>query len=122
MKLEYLPDASLLRIYDFTPFEIEHLHSLILELAANSISRIDIHSLAFVEAIDECQLSFLSQKWDQGIMKVNSTSKFEYRLMHDSWDNIAGLLEPFITDSAGFQWLENVTSEVRLALSVSGQW
>ncbi len=121
MKLDYLADVSLIRIYDFTPEEIGKLRSNILELAA-STSRVDIDSLAFVEAIDGCRLSFVCQDWDQGIMCINSTPEFEYRLTHGSWDNIVGLVEPFMTDSEGFQYLENDTSEVGLVLSKSGKW
>jgi hypothetical protein len=122
MKLEYLPDASLIRLYSFTSDEVAQLHSHVLKLSEGTVSSVALDSLLFVEAIDGCRLSLERQEWDQGILRLDSESKFVYRLTRGGWEDVANLVKPFINDATGFQQIALGPSETELVLSNSGKW
>jgi hypothetical protein len=48
-------------------------------------------------------------------------ANFECVLTPDTWANVAGLVEPFVADSSGYQWLWAGTDAAWL-LSGDGQW
>jgi hypothetical protein len=56
---------------------------------------------------------------DVGILKTPPV--FECLLRRGRWSNIEGLIEPFMSDSSGFQWLDD-SGEVSLLLSPGGTW
>jgi hypothetical protein len=122
MKLEYLPDASLIRLYSFTADEVEQLYSRVIELSEGSASSVVVDTLPFVEAIGGCRLSFECQTWDQGIYRLDSESKFVYRLTNGGWEDVANLVEPFTKDTTGFQHIALGASEIEIVISSSGQW
>jgi len=125
MLLDHLPDGSqdcpLIRLYHFTQNEIKHLASQVEELAAERISRIEVHDLNYVTAIDECQLRFCLRNWDQAVLKTGPNS-FQCGFTAGTWDNVVGLIEPFFTGANGFQWLAGMPGEAMLLLSPSGEW
>jgi hypothetical protein len=126
MKLEYLadgsPDCPLIRLYDFTSAEAEQLHAAIIGLAAGSAERVEIHRLPFVEAVGGCRLTLIRRAWDQAVLRRNGPAEFECGFTAGTWDNVAGLVEPFAESQGGFQWLAGVPGEAALLLSSSGQW
>jgi hypothetical protein len=127
MKLEYLidgsPECPLIRLYDFTPAEAGDLRGAVSELASEAVQRIEVHGLPFVDPVGGCELALVRKSWDQGVLRAG-TSKFECGFTAGTWDNVAGLIEPFAEASAsfGFQWLAESTGEAALLLSVSGRW
>jgi len=128
MKLEYLPygspDCPLIRLYDFTTAEAVQLHRDVHALASGAAERFDVHRLPFVESVGGCQLAFVRQSWDGAIVRGRGSCEFECRFTAGTWDNVAGLLEPFTEGAGGFQWLAGVPGEAALLLSAfaSGQW
>jgi len=126
MKLEYLsdgsPDCPLIRLYDFTLAEAEQLHAAVAELASGSCQQVEIHRLPGIESIGGCRLTFRVSRHDGAIVQMESIAAFECRFTMDTWDNVAGLIEPFAQNGDGFQWLAGVPGEANLILSVSGQW
>lgn len=125
MKPEYLPDDSaddaLIRLYDFTPAEVRRLQSAIGDLAAGVTQSVAVHELPSVVPIDGCRLTFVRQKWDGAVVQ-RGPNQFECGFTADTWDNIAGLVEPFVNESTGFQWLAGVPGEASILLSRDGQW
>jgi hypothetical protein len=126
MKLEYFPDGSpdcpLIRLYDFTLAEAEQLHGAVAELASGSCQEVEIHRLPGVESIGGCRLTFRVSRHDGAIVQIESNATFDCRFTIGTWDNVAGLIEPFTQNGDGFQWLAGVPGEANLLLSVSGQW
>jgi hypothetical protein len=125
MKLEYLPDGSddcpLIRLYDFTPTEVEHLRSAIDGLASGATQSVAVHELRGVIPIDGCRLTLERQKWDGAIVQ-RGPNHFECGFTADTWDNIAGLVEPFASDATGWQWLAGAPGEASILLSRDGRW
>jgi hypothetical protein len=125
MKLEYLADGShdcpLLRLYDFTPAEAGQFLATVAGLASGAAERVEVHRLPFVEPVDGCRLSLARRSWDQALVRVGP-SAFECAFTAGTWDNVAGLVEPFANDAGGFQWLAGSPGEASVLLSVSGQW
>jgi hypothetical protein len=125
MKLDYLDDESLecglFRLYDFTIDEAGRLRDAITQLASGAAERIEINRLPFVEPIGGCRLYFVRRSWDQAVVRV-SPSTFECGFTAGTWENVAGLIEPFTESAAGFQWLAGSPGEAEVLLSASGQW
>lgn len=125
MKLEYLADGSAdcppLRLYDFTPAEARQLLGAVAALASEAAESVEVHRLPFVAPIGDCRLTLARRPRDQAVMRVGR-SAFECRFTAGTWDNVAGLVEPFVEGTRGFQWLAGSPGEASLLLSVSGEW
>jgi hypothetical protein len=126
MKLEFLADGSkdcpLIRLYRFTQAEVERLHRLVGHMAAGDLERIATHDLPFVEAIENCELEFVVTRWDQAIAGDVNRNRFSCGFTAGTWDNVAGLMEPFMDGARGFQWLAGLPGGTHLLLTYSGQW
>jgi hypothetical protein len=125
MKLEYLAGAGdhpLIRLYDFTPAQAVRLQAALLELASGAAERVEVHRLAWVARVGGCRLTLFRQTWDQAIVQRAEPADFECGFTAATWDNVAGLLEPFAQGAVGFQWLAGMPGEAALLLSVTGQW
>ena len=125
MKLDYLadgsPDCPLLRLYDFTSVEAGQLLTAVSELATGMTDRVEVHRLAFVEPVGGCQLFLVRSSRDQAVARVGPL-EFACGFTAGTWDNVAGLIEPFTASAGGFQWLTGSSGEASLLLSASGQW
>jgi len=125
MTLDYLYDGStgyrLLRLYDFTPAEAGRLLATVAALRSEAVERVEVHRLPFVAALGNCRLTLVRRAWDQAVVRVGP-SAFECGFTAGTWDNVAGLGEPFAAGAAGFQWLAESPGEAALLISVSGEW
>jgi hypothetical protein len=127
MQLEYLPDGSpdcpLIRLYDFDSRAVMVLRGLVVELAHGARRELAVHDLPDVEALAGCQLVLEVGTQDLGVIPGRSPNSFRCILRDASWDNVAGLIEPFCEPgpSGGFQWLSD-ESKVSLLLSRDGHW
>jgi hypothetical protein len=126
MKLEYLeagsPDCPLIRLYDFTSEEAARLHAALTSLAAGAVQRVLVHDLTGVKVIGNCRLVLVVGWRDQGIVPRAAPADFEYALTAATWDNVAGLVEPFGNGSTGFQWLPAESGDAGVLLSPDGRW
>lgn len=128
MKLEYLPDvlnnsddSGLIRLYDYSPSEVQELSKLAGELATGVRERIALHGESWISPLESCQLILRRGDRNSGIRQVGPLS-FECSLSADGWNNLESLLEPFCNSATtGFQWL---TSQGRISflISHSGRW
>ncbi len=125
MRLEHLPsgppDGPLIRLFDFTPDEAARLGAAIAGLAAGRAERVALHKLPGVVPIGGCQLMLCRRSWDQAVVRVGPSS-FECGFTAGTWDNVAGLVEPFAEGGSGYQWLARMPGEAALLLSASGGW
>ena len=125
MKLDVLPagfeDFPLLRLYDFTPGEAERLFAAATQLAAGG-GEVEVDMLPFVETLGDCKLALRVTGWDQGITQDKKSREFICGFTTGTWDNVAGLIEPFTSGASGFQWLAGSPGQAALLLSVSGDW
>ncbi len=128
MKLEFLADGSrdcpLIRLYDFNAAEARQFLAAVCALASEAAERIEVHGLPFVESLAGCRLALVRRSWDQAIRRMSGPLEFECGFTAGTWDNVAGLVEPFTEGAAGVQWLAGVPGEAALLLSTSssGQW
>jgi hypothetical protein len=125
MRLEYLPDGSpdcpLIRLFDFSEHEAARLGAAVADLAAGRAECVTVHELPGVLAVGGCELVLRVWRWDQAVLRVGPMA-FVCGFTADTWDNVAGLIEPFAAGSGGFQWLADVPGEASLLLTASGQW
>ena len=125
MKIEYLPDGSddcpMIRLYDFAQSEIADLFAAVTTLASSERLSVAVDELAGVETISECRLTLRSGVRDIGVVHVDARASFECGLRPEGWDNVAGLIEPFLNAASGYQWLV-MLGDARLLHSVDGQW
>jgi len=128
MRLEYLasgsPDCPLIRLYDFQPSEAAGLLAAINTLISTAAQRVEVDRLPFVEAAGGCRLVFTRQHWDRAIVSGPSHNEFECGFTAATWDNVAGLVEPFAEGVGGFQWLAGAPGDAALLISASprGEW
>lgn len=127
MRLEYLPDGSvdcpLIRLYDFDVSAAMSLLRLVTGLADGSITTIALHEVREIRSVDECRLTLIAGKSDEGVIRLARANQFECVLTRTSWGYVAGLIEPFCTTGTSdrFQWLDQ-TSDISLLLSPAGLW
>jgi hypothetical protein len=126
MKLEFLSDGSqdcpLIRLYGFTVLEVAHLQRLVGHMATGSLEQFAVHELPFVEPIEDCKLEFVVTRWDQAVSGDIDLHRFSCGFTAGTWDNVASLMEPFVEEATGFQWLAGLPGEIQLLLSQSGKW
>lgn len=125
MQLDYLPDGSpdcpLIRLFDFSPAEVARLGAAIADLASGRAERVAVHDLPGVVPVRACKLVLLRRPWDQAVARVGP-SAFECGFTAATWDNVAGLVEPFAAGGRGHQWLAGSPGEASLLLSDCGRW
>ena len=129
MRLEYLasgsPDCPLIRLFDFQASEAADLLAAINTLASGSAEQVEVHQLPFVESVGGCRLVLRRQHLDAAIMGGPHENEFECGFTADTWDNVAGLLEPFAAEhSYGYQWLAGSPGYAALLISAhpGGAW
>lgn len=128
MRLEYLasgsPDCPLIRLYDFQPSEAAELLAAINALASGAAQRVEVDRLSCVEATGGCRLVFTRQHRDRAIVSGASHHEFECGFTAATWNNVAGLVEPFAEGGGGFQWLAGAPGDAALLISASpgGEW
>ena len=126
MKLEFIPndasdDTPLVRLYAFDVVEASNLRNAFADLATESTVSLELHNVDFIDAINDCRLTLMVHRWDQGLMKIGEPATFRCALSAGTWDNIEGLTEPFTQPGDhGFQWLND--TDTPLLLSSDGRW
>lgn len=86
------------------------------------IGPVELHKLPGVEAVGGVALVALTARANLGV-RVRRHNVFEWVLDASGWEEVAGLLEPFIEPSQedGFQFL-NRHSGPKLVISTNGKW
>jgi hypothetical protein len=69
-----------------------------------------------------CRLALIRQTWDQAVTHGAEPNEFTCGYTPGTWDNVAGLIEPFAAGAAEFQWLAGAPGQAALVLSTSGLW
>ena len=126
MKLEYLadgsPDCPLDRLYDYTPAAAGQFLAAVAGQAYGSAERVEVHRLPFVEPVGGCRLTLARRSCDRAVTRGDEPAEFECGFTAGTWENVAGLVEPFAESVGGFQWLAGAPGEAGLLLSASGGW
>ena len=126
MKLEFLangsPDCPLVRLYDFTLPEVQHLCDLLVGLSNGSITEVSLDQTAGIQSVGGCHVRLRVGKADRGGMVVKDPADIDWQLTREGWHTVAGLAKPFSEKpSNGYQWLDE-TGPVLLLLSPDGLW
>lgn len=129
MKLEFLPDANvggagddLVRLFDFTPKEVQALANEIGSHVLTSRRPLRIDGLAFIQPLN-CELTFAPSDSDQGITTMER-GRFICKLTEGNWFHMLSLIRPFAeSNTDGYQWLYDLADcHTELLLSTNGQW
>lgn len=125
MKLEFLPEGSddcpLVRLYDFVPDEIVRLRDTLSALGLGALDRVTLHEINGVEPISGCRLVLRSGLRDRGLAKVMEPASFECVMSREGWQDLAAMLDPFVEESSGYQWLTNF-GDARWLITSDGRW
>jgi hypothetical protein len=129
MKIELLANGSndcpLIRFYGGDAQTFVQLKQAFERLASEETAVVALHDLPGVEALAGCCLVAEVGRRDRGIVR-KETNVFSWILTPGTWDNVAGLIEPFCQPgAAGYQWLDQVPSSdarVLVTTSESGYW
>jgi hypothetical protein len=126
MKIDYIENVGsdfladhMIRLFDFDNNEILQLHQIINnELIINKGS-VDFSKVEFVQCIN-CSLTF-DVSDDAGIFHY-SENTFVCRLTVSAYVEMTKLIEPFLNDLSGYQFLIDPPTNVELLLSAGGGW
>ena len=127
LELQFLPDGSpdcpLIRLSGADSSTFAHLHDVIAQLSLGTIREVSIDRVPGIISIDACRVSGIPAKWDQGVIPTDNANEFEWRLTANTWDNVAGLLEPFCVGESkdGFQWIGSA-GDIRVLVTRDGKW
>ncbi|MBI1345878.1 hypothetical protein GC163_06275 [bacterium] len=122
MKLDFIADCAILRLSEFSPDEVRRFRDELNNLMAGDIPILAVHELPFLNAVSDCELILACDRQETGL-KHTGPSQFTCRWSSATWDNIIGLLDPFVEGSLGFQWL-NGPRDTGLSwlISKDGTW
>lgn len=131
MRLEALAVGSsycpLIRLYQFSAADISALQAACIQLSGGIIDRFDLSAQPWIDAVGGCRLTLAAESWDRGVIADTATDAadftggFHWFLRRGTWDNVAALLEPFLTSRDGFQWLEQA-GDIGVLISRGGTW
>lgn len=127
MKLEFLPEGSpdcpLVRLYAFTPSEAEDFHDRLTALATDEADHVAVDELPYVEPLGGARLTLRVNARDQAMLRGAAAGEFGCGFTRETWDNVAGLVEPFLGEASGhYQWLAGTPGEAALLLSIDSLW
>ena len=136
MYLEFVPDGHqdcpLLLISPAFPRETkelssaEELYLMLLNLATDYITLLEIHGLTFISPIDGCRLTAEVAEKDFGVVLLENTKNhFTWKLTRQTWKEVLDYLFMFTRpndEGHGHQWL-NDTSDISVVIStVPRRW
>jgi hypothetical protein len=126
MKIEFLEsgsaDCPLIRIYGNEPEVCQQLQRTFEQLANGSIEEVSLTDLPGVEPLGGCCLIAQAGRRDRGIV-CKGRNVFHWVLTPATWDNVAGLIEPFCgTEAGGYQWLNQVPASEACVLVSTSRW
>ncbi len=93
------------------------------QLAYGDVEKASLTDLPGIQPLGGCRLIAQAGSRDRGVVRSGGNA-FQWVLTPATWDNVAGLIEPFCHSSAGgYQWLEQApASEVRVLVTTDGLW
>jgi hypothetical protein len=116
--------GCVVRLHQFSPREVERLRLAVQTLAARKTDHFDLTAIEIINPRG-VQWSFINGGTDEGLI-IKETASY-WRLTPSSWENVAGLLEPFANDNQllqsqqSHQWLSHA-SNASLLITVNGRW
>ena len=127
MKIEFLADGSqdcpLILIHGQGIIVVRRLAEVLHRLADGAVCRADLHGTAGLVAPGGIRLTASVSRWDVGVVEVSPAS-FEWQLTEGSWDNVAGLLEPFCrgpVEEHRHQYIEQA-GDIAVIVSTDRSW
>jgi len=123
MKMEFLEsgaaDCPLIRISGNDVDPCLRLKVAFGQLHSGTAHEIVLSDLPGIDPVSGCRLTAKAGKWDRGVLVVDENA-FEWVLTPSTWDNVAGLIEPFCSHAGGYQWLDRTC--VAVLISATGWW
>jgi hypothetical protein len=85
------------------------LYRIFQALAAGTTRLVQLHELLFLDNPGGLTFTAASSDVDVGVEQDQSNSAFQWKRSLEAWDQIAGLMEPFVVKSTGggFQYLND---------------
>ncbi len=136
MYLEFLPDGHpdcpLLLISPAfpretkDPSEAEELYLMLLNLATDYVTLLEIHGLTFISPMDGCRLTAQVADQDFGVVLLENTKNhFTWKLTRQTWKEVLDSLFYFTRPSYGthgYQWLDETSNISVLISTMHRRW
>jgi hypothetical protein len=114
-------DCPLIRISGDGPGVCLRLKRVFERLAQGDSGEYSLAEVEDIEPVGGCRLVARAGERDRGVIR-QAGNGYEWVLTPGTWDNVAGLIEPFCSPgAAGYQWLHQ-SGDVRVLLSPTGDW
>ena len=130
MYMEFLPDGHedcpILLFSPAVPKEVEELYRVLLNVATDYVTLMDIHGLSFISPVDGCRLT--AQIADQNfgvILLENTKNHFTWKLTRQSWKEVLDRLFPFTHPDCGtgsYNWLDETSDISALISTMHRRW
>lgn len=130
MELEFISHESMDHpVLIFSPSvkeEAKQLYLALNDMVADGESPLEIHTLPFISPVDDCKVFAQVSEQDIGVVPTNTLdvflsdtkNHFEWKLKHQTWIDVLGLLYPFTyNDSGGYQWLDESAGQIPVVFS-----
>ena len=106
------------------PSEAEDLYRMLLNVATDYVTLLEIHGLTFICPIDGCKLTARVADQDYGVVLLPDTkNQFTWELTRQTWKEVLDLLFFYIRSGhgwSGHQWL-NETSGISVLISTGNR-
>ena len=122
MRLTHIEGARVALLDAFDPGEAEALRRVLLSLAGDEVSEVQLDELLAWERIGQASLSASVSRRDVGVEAV-AGSALRCALTREGWTSVAGLLELF-TEQQEVEFFQYLSEEgtIRWIVSTSGEW
>ena len=120
MKVEYLEEKAIVRLYDFDASAVAHLHHYTTKLAERALTAFEVHAGGDWQLINISELRLVVAAEDLGAAKPH-VGKLRWQLTPTTWQDVADRIQPFLTRLQGFQWLDE-TGPVSVLFSPNGSF
>ena len=125
MKIEFIRAASsnspVLRFFAFNSEELRRLRETAEVLASGTQKQIELATSAHQELLNLAGVRLSAGARDIGATEPNRDRQITWELTPESWRDVAARIEPLLTSSSGFQWLDE-SGPVSVLASASGKW
>ena len=122
MKLEFLDNDSIVRLFGFDSSEAQKLKTAIENILINHHSSLNLASLNFITPVN-CSLAFIISESNKGITTTDK-KLFTCDLNLEGYREMVNLMEPFCNkESPGYQWLYDIAdTPFEFLFSPTGKW
>jgi hypothetical protein len=126
MKIEYLkgdrPPLPLVRLFQFSPEEINALRRACNDLADGRLREFAVHDQVWARPVGGCRLYWRASKVDIGVRLPAARQPLVLEYSDEAWREVESKLSHFVAPEPNtFNWL-TMEGDVDVLISIDGTW